>query len=1034
MPDARATLDPGDTPLSDSALSALAAAFQQIAIGMAVVSPDGRMIDANPALARMLGYERTELLQLGFDAIDLPDEHGGEPSQWQRMVAGQLDAYDRQKPYRRKSGALLWTRITASALRDERGQFAGALAQFQDITPQKTAEAALRDHASQLEGLVGQLPVALYSLQPGGHANYRYVSPRFERLTGLTRDDLPSRFSAWLERVHPDDRAAVRTADEHAGRTGEPAHIEYRIRGGDGAWIWIDNASQLTRDERGRPVLWYGTLLVVSEQKRLEAALHEKQAQLQTLIDNLPAALYRQSAPPDGSATYVNPSFAALIGVDPGSLPLGFPAFFQRIHPDDRDAAVQRAMLAERSGEPFDLEYRLQRADGDWIWIHDRSVLERDEHGRPGAWTGVLLDISTRKRLESALRDSEVRFRRAFENAAIGMTLGTPDHRCLDANAAYCRMVGVSREELIGRSFADVTYPDDRASEARLVARLRAGEIDAYEMVKRYPRPDGSIVTGLLTVSAVRDDTGALLYDIGLMQDITAQKVAEASLRESETRFRSTFEGAGIGMALSTPDGTIMIANPALETLLGYAPGQLAGVHIDAITFADDLASQRQTRRRVNEGEVDRYQLEKRFVRKDGGIVWGLLNASVIRDERGAATATIGQVQDITARKEAEAALLHSEARLRALVQNDPDVFIIVSDVRKLTYVSPSAASAFGVAADELLGPVERVIRHLHPADVDHVRAVIDQIGQRPRATASVEARIRHRSLGWRWFQIAVANLLQDPGIRGYLFNLRDITERKRAEIATVAALKTKQAALEELEQLNQSKSQFLSTISHEFRTPLTAIIGYSELLANAPDAATVADDLAVIHREASRLGRMVDDILLIDRIDAGHLPLNPGPVDLNALARDVAETFRPLAERHTVSLELDPALPGIDGDRDRLSQALTNLVSNAVKYSPEGGNITVVTRGNHDGVYISVRDEGIGIAADDLSRIFDRFERVESGITGRIAGTGLGLAIAREIAGLHGGRLWAESELGVGSTFYLAIPARRQVGESESR
>ena len=202
----------------------------------------------------------------------------------------------------------------------------------------------------------------------------------------------------------------------------------------------------------------------------------------------------------------------------------------------------------------------------------------------------------------------------------------------------------------------------------------------------------------------------------------------------------------------------------------------------------------------------------------------------------------------------------------------------------------------------------------------------------------------------------------------------------------------------------------------------------------NAADPA-VAEDAAVIHREASRLNRLVDDVLLIDRVDDGRMSVIMTEVDCNTLAQDVIETFRPLTGKHRFSLDLDPSLPLVDGDRDRISQALTNLVSNAVKYSPAGGEVTILTRSVGDDVLILVEDEGIGIARKDLSRIFDRFERVETGIAGRIAGTGLGLSIAQEIATLHGGRLWAESEPGRGSKFHLLIPvtASRDVEESRS-
>jgi PAS domain S-box-containing protein len=896
MSDVPATLDGrGAAPdgKQSPALAALVAAFQHVTIGMVVRDPDCRLIDVNPAYCRMLGYERDELLVLDAAAITHPEDQAIGMTWWRRLAAGELDTYQRQKRYLRKDGSVLWGLITVSALRDEQGAFAGGLAQVQDITAQRAAEAAFREQEAQLETLVNQLPVALYTLPPGARAAFQYVSPQFEQLTGLGNDELPSSFDALLARVHPDDREAVRQADEHAARTGEPVQLEFRLRGGNGEWIWVDN----------------------------------------------------------------------------------------------------------------------------------RSVLMRDERGRPLAWHGALLDISERKRLEASLRDSQERFQRAFEDAAIGMSLGTPDDICLDVNAAYCRIVGRPREAVVGHSFAELTHPDDVATYLRQHARLYADEVDSYEIEKRYLRPDGTVVTGLLTVSAVRDDTGRHLYDLGQLQDITAHKEAEAALEESEALFRSIFEGAGIGMALSRPDGRIRVANPAFERLLGYAPGELAGKHVNDITLPDDLPQQTDYLRRAQAGEIDAYQMEKRYLRKDGAVVWGLLHASIVRDDQGAMRAIVGQVQDITARREAEAALRESEARFRALVQNDPDVIAVVDEAMHLIYLSPSAEPVSGIPAEQMLGPIESSPRFVHPEDQERTLALFDAVAGQPRAVTSAEARIKHAELGWRWFQITIMNLLEDPSICGYLFNLRDITDRKHAELASEAALRAQQAAIAELERLNQSKTRFLSTISHEFRTPLTAIIGYSELLASNIANPAIAEDAAIIHREASRLNRLVDDILLVDRVDAGHMSLKMKPVDVNALIQDVVATFRPLTDSHRFPLDLEPSLRMIDGDRDRLAQAITNLVSNAVKYSPAGGAVTIATRNDGDDVIISVRDEGIGVAGEDLSRIFDRFERVETGIAGRIAGTGLGLSIVQEIASLHGGRLWAESELGLGSTFYLALP-----------
>jgi PAS domain S-box-containing protein len=532
--------------------------------------------------------------------------------------------------------------------------------------------------------------------------------------------------------------------------------------------------------------------------------------------------------------------------------------------------------------------------------------------------------------------------------------------------------------------------------------------------------------------TATLDAHGRPVMWYGILLDISDERALQSALRESEAHFRSIFEDAGIGMTLVAPDRTILIANPALGRLLGYTLHELVGTSVDTISFPVDEARHEECRRQMAAGEIDAYQSEKRYRRKDGSLIWARVDASAVRDEQGQLTAVIGQIQDITAWKATEEELRAREARFRALVQNDPDVIAVLDAEWHVVYMSPSARNAFGIAAQDLLGPVESRLQFIHPEEREAALGVIERVGGQPAATASTEARLWHEARrGWRWFQITVSNRLDDPGITGYVFNLRDITEQKYAELATTTALETQQTAIAELEQLNRSKSRFLSTISHEFRTPLTAIIGYSELLAsNAADPKQVAEDAAVIHREASRLNRMVDDVLIIEQLDANGMSAFRCPVDLNTIARNVVKTFRPLTGKHTLTLDLDPALYPVAGNPDRLSQAVTNLVSNAIKYSPAGGKVSIATRNARDEVLLSVQDEGIGIAAKDIARIFDRFERVESGIAGRIPGTGLGLTIAREVATLHQGRLWAGSKPRVGSTFFLALPGQRDCEE----
>ncbi len=169
----------------------------------------------------------------------------------------------------------------------------------------------------------------------------------------------------------------------------------------------------------------------------------------------------------------------------------------------------------------------------------------------------------------------------------------------------------------------------------------------------------------------------------------------------------------------------------------------------------------------------------------------------------------------------------------------------------------------------------------------------------------------------------------------------------------------------------------------------------------------------------------MITEMLDLDRMEAGKIRLTPKPVDVNGLVRDVAERARASSDQHTINVELDEALPIISADPDRLVQVISNLVSNAVKYSPDGGAVTITTGARDSQVHVAVRDQGLGIAPENMSKVFGRYERFESNRTSKVVGTGLGLAISRQIIELHGGKIWVESKLGEGSTFQFTVPMK---------
>jgi signal transduction histidine kinase len=309
-------------------------------------------------------------------------------------------------------------------------------------------------------------------------------------------------------------------------------------------------------------------------------------------------------------------------------------------------------------------------------------------------------------------------------------------------------------------------------------------------------------------------------------------------------------------------------------------------------------------------------------------------------------------------------------------------------------------------------------IERIHPADRRRLGRCFLRCQRNPVERQTAEIRCLHKSGAWRWLEVIMNSLVSDPAVAGVIMNARDITERREA--ADVL-----QRANEQLAVLNQAKSDFVAIVSHEFRTPLTGIRGFSELIRDqilAP--AEVKEYANDINADAQRLERMIDDMLNLERMQSGFAEIEARPVDLNALVAAVVHLSKPTATIHEFVLELDPELSPVAGDRDKLFQVVNNLVGNAVKYSPLGGEIRLVTFPDDGFAHLEVADQGVGIPETALARVFDRYARIETADHRVIKGTGLGLPIARQIVELHDGRIWVDSAFGKGSIFHVMLPA----------
>jgi len=378
---------------------------------------------------------------------------------------------------------------------------------------------------------------------------------------------------------------------------------------------------------------------------------------------------------------------------------------------------------------------------------------------------------------------------------------------------------------------------------------------------------------------------------------------------------------------------------------------------------------------------------------------------TVLVEERTAALQNTNETlrEEIRERNLAEKARQQSEEHLRQITDNMLDIVCQTDSTGIIEYASRSCLDVLGYHPEALIG--RSIFSRVHPDDLERVREAVLNTG-------TIECRYRHANGQYLWLETLSSLLFSESGTAsGIVFASRDITLRKQAQ--------------QELQELNQLKTEFLSTAAHELRTPLTSIRGFSELLLMR----VVTEErqqryLQLINEQSTELGRLIDDLLDISRLEAKRsLSLKLAPLNMADLLKKVALPFAEIASNHRLRLEeIADSYPPLVGDAFRLEQVLKNLLSNAVKYSPNGGTVAVRCHVLTDSLEISVQDEGMGMTPEQQTHLFEKFYRADSSNTG-ILGTGLGLTICKLIVELHGGQIWAESTYGKGTTFYVRLP-----------
>jgi PAS domain S-box-containing protein len=895
-----------------------------------------------------------------------------------------------------------------------------------------------RFHVLMNSGLIG--------IAMGGGGRILEANDEFLHLTGFSRKDLHLG-KVTRESLLAGQAVLARGTHRVLGAlaTGRTRSFEHEFTRKDGTRVPVlMGVALLERDPR----VFVMYAVDLTERKRAEEALRVSEERYRDLVESQTEMVCRYR--PDGTLTYVNVAFCRRYGRPREEL-IGS-CLFDLVDVERRDHHIEYLASLQAHPRTSIDEHEVTYEDGTVGWLQWVDHVITDGDGHVVEIQSLGRDITERKRAEEALRFSEARYRDLVESQTEMVCRYRPDGTLTFVNEAYCRHWGRPRQELIGSRFLDL-LPPELAKRARggLDQMLRRPDVTVDE--HEAALSDGSSGWQQWTEHAILDTQGQVIELQAIGRDVTERKRVEEALRASEARFRTAFESAAIGMVLVDLSGRTLQANEYVTAMLGYSEDELRARTFMQFTHPDDVDANVALLRAVLRGELDGYQLEKRFIHKDGHVVWGSLSAAVVRNVAEQPLYLVGHVEDITGRKQLEQERDEQAAELDHLFESITDGLIVFDAQGHVRRMNPAAKRMFGIeqlpAGYSVLTPPAPPLGHYTVHD-SQGRPLDDRrwwlrrlLGDTALTEPSMED-VRVETVDGRTVDLtATVAPLRDPTGRltGAVSVLHDRTERNRLlrerEEAQVRALTAHEVA--------QQLDEFLAVASHDIRTPVTALSGNVEMarmrarrLAAAlrergpQDADLLAPLLSSLDNadeSRERLVRLVKVLFDVAGARMGTLELTRVPCDLAALVRDHLVAEQMAVPSRPVATDLPEQPVWVEADADRIGQVITNYLENALKYSPEDRPIVVRLEPREGHAVLAVRDYGPGLPREEHDRVWELYHRapgveVQSHAGASSGSLGVGLYVCKRLVERHpGGRVGVVSAVGEGSTFWFSLP-----------
>ncbi|NKI26414.1 PAS domain S-box protein [Arenibacter sp. 6A1] len=704
------------------------------------------------------------------------------------------------------------------------------------------------------------------------------------------------------------------------------------------------------------------------------------------------------------------------------------------------------------NGSTYDVECKIITAKGRDIWVRaiGKPVFKLGKCIRA---YGAFQDIDEKKKREIELKETRSRFEKIFDSSPIGILLADKENNVIDINPASLRIFGFENlpmEEVLQLTFKDVIHPDHLATAVDFRKKLIAGELPSYKLEVKCIHSNGQIVWCNINSSLLPGSDNHEDLIITQIEEITEQKELERVAKENADKFIKAFDNSPNGMGVIGLDRHWVMFNNKLAEIIGYSKEEFRGLRFRDIIHPDDYKNDSHLIEQLVNGAIENYSIEKRYIHKNGGIVHCQFHVAGIYDEHGKVTSLIGQVVDMTETILGRKALQRSLNDLRGLLNATTQISIIETDlnhtVRKF---NKGAENLLGYTAHEVVGKTSPGLFHVKHEITDHAQVLSEKYGT---TIAEEDAFSFDADQGnfepkeWSYIkkdgsrfpvQLVITPVKdQDGTTTGYLGVGTDISELKAMEKSLITAK-------EKAEMASKSKSDFLANMSHEIRTPLNGVIGFTDLLMKTELSDSQKNYMKTVYSSAISLLDLINDILDFSKIEAGKLEMNIEKTDLVEVCGQAIDLIKQQAHDKglEVLLNISPQIKrSIYADTVRLKQIIINLLGNAVKFTHHGeielkveANSSDLSAGEIPYTF-SIRDTGIGIAPENMDKIFYAFDQEDASTTRKYGGSGLGLTISNRLLEIMGSKLQVNSTLDEGSVFYFNVSFKTEMDQNPNQ